>query len=121
MKRVSQTELHDEMRAQGVPFEHVAFTCPVCGTVQSATSLIRAGAGATVDDVEKYVAFSCVGRWTNAGPHDRFRPPGRGCDWTLGGLFRIHKLEVLYPNGDVRACFEFATAEQARALMGAAT
>lgn len=117
MKSVSLAEFHEQMKAQGVPFEHVAFKCVMCGTIQSAQSLINAGAGKTLDEVEKYIAFSCVGRWTNAGPQTRGTAPGKGCDWTLGGLFRIHKVEVVYPDGSGRACFELATPEEARELM----
>ncbi|MBU6231566.1 hypothetical protein KGP36_02765 [Patescibacteria group bacterium] len=111
-------EMHEAFKAQGVPREHLAFVCPMCGTVQSCQSLIKAGAGATVEEVEKFIGFSCVGRWTKAGP-----PPGRpkenntkGCNWTLGGLFQCHKLEVITPDGKRQPSFEVATPDQAREL-----
>ncbi|MEY2882389.1 MAG: hypothetical protein RL490_113, partial [Pseudomonadota bacterium] len=62
--------------AQGVPREHMAFMCPVCGTVQSIASLMAAGASQAAAD--KYIGFSCEGRLTNAGPAVQGRPaPGR--------------------------------------------
>lgn len=111
----------DEFRAaliaQGVPsHEHFAFKCPVCKTVQSARSLIDAGAGATFDDVEKYLGYSCVGRFSDAGPWRKDEPPGRGCNWTLGGLFQIHELEVITRDGEHHPRFEIATPEEAQTL-----
>lgn len=116
-RQITVEQLHTELRAQGVSGrEHYAFRCVCCGTIQSGASLIRAGAGATFEDVEKWVGFSCVGRFTNAGPRRKGEPPGRGCDWTLGGLFTIHKLEILTDDGKACALFEPATPEEARSL-----
>lgn len=70
--------------------EDVTFKCPRCGTLQSAQDLIDAGVGSNLDEVEKYLAFSCVGRWSK----------DKGCDWTLGGLFKLHELEVITPDGE---------------------
>lgn len=117
MTVITLDQFHEQMRAQGVPLVHIAFKCPMCGTVQSAYSLIQVGAGKSMDEVDKYMAFSCIGRWTGAGPHTPGTAPGGGCDWTLGGLFRIHKTEVVFPNGHRRPLFELATPEEARALM----
>lgn len=102
-------ELHAALKDQGVPREHVAFKCPHCGTVQNATDLIEAGAGSTFDEVEKYLGFSCVGRFVD----------GKGCDWTLGGLFQIHELEVLTPDGNKHPLFTLATPEEAKAHLQA--
>ena len=112
-------EMHQAMKAQKVPKEHIAFMCPMCGTVQSCQSLIKAGAGATLEEVEKYIGFSCVGRFTKAGPPPRKPKRGntKGCNWTLGGLFQLHKLEVLLPDGKKQASFEVADHDQAQALM----
>ena len=95
--------------------EDIALVCPMCGTVQSARSLIKAGAGADFDDVEKYLGFSCIGRFTGADS-TRKESDGEPCDWTLGGLFRVHKLEVVTPDGEHHPRFELATPEQAQAL-----
>lgn len=101
---------------QGVPMEHLAFKCPICKTVQSASDLIAAGAGQNFDQVEKYLAFSCVGRFTNAGPHEG-NAPGKGCDWSLGGLFRLHELEVITEEGESHPRFMPASPEEAQAHM----
>lgn len=121
---ITVEEAHRRMKAQGVSSnKHVAFVCPVCGTVQSMASLVAAGC--PKDKVESYIGFSCEGRWTGAGPWpsggDRsakgLRRTYPGCDWTLGGLFRIHRLEVVMPDrAEPQPCFEIASPEQAQAL-----
>ena len=109
--------LTKQLNAQGVSSrEHFAFRCPMCRTVQSAASLIRAGAGKSFDDVEPYVAFSCIGRFTAAGPHRRGSHPGRGCDWTLGGLLGIHNVVLVLADGVERPLFDIAAADEAQAL-----
>lgn len=110
---------HELMRNQNVPREFIAFKCPICGTVQTGTDLIRAGAGKTFDEIEKYLGFSCVGRWTNAGAFKKGSPSGKGCDWTLGGLFHVHKVEVITEDGEKHMTFELATPEEAQAHMKA--
>lgn len=116
MRTITVDEFQNELRSQGVSsHEHFALRCPVCGTVQSSRDLIAAGAGKTFDDVERFLGFSCVGRWTNAGPHKKGNVPGRGCDWTLGGLFQMHDLTVTTPDGEKHPRFEPATPEEAKA------
>ncbi len=121
-ERIPLEEFQARVAALGLPSNHVAFRCPICGTVQSMASLVRAGV--PEDTVESVIGFSCEGRWTGAGPAvpDGDTSPKavarravRGCDWTLGGLFRLHPLEVLTPTG-VRECFALATVEEAEAL-----
>lgn len=114
MKSVTLEQFREELKAQGVDTVDCAFICPRCRTVQSARDLIDAGAGNTLDEVEKYVGFSCVGRWTEAGSPRR-KPDGQPCNWTLGGLFSVHKLEVITPDGEAHPHFEVATPMQARA------
>lgn len=115
MRRITIEDFHAELKNQKVNSkEDLAFKCPMCHTVQSARDLIAAGAGKTFDEVERYLAFSCVGRFTDAGLHKKKHPPGRGCDWTLGGLFGIHALEVLDEEGKTHPSFEPATPEEAR-------
>lgn len=124
VERITVEELHARLKAQGVSArEHAASVCPACGTVQSIASLVRAGVDP--ERAETAMGFSCEGRWTKAGqwPSDKdksakakVRRAVRGCDWTLGGLFRIHRLEVLTPDGKAHPFFEIATAEQAQAL-----
>lgn len=118
-RRITVDELHAELRAQGVPREHVAFVCPMCETVQSIATLIAAGAGVNAVDVERYVGFSCVGRFTGQ-PGPSKAQKGKGCDWTLGGLFGLHTLEVETPDGQVHPSFAPATPAEAQELMAAA-
>lgn len=117
-------EMHARMRAQGVSNrQHIAFVCPVCGTIQSIASLVLAGC--TPVAAERAIGFSCEGRFSNAGPwpgsqdnspQAKARRFIRGCDWTLGGLFQIHKLEVILADGTMQPVFELATADQAQQL-----
>jgi hypothetical protein len=81
--------------------------------MQTGNDLIRAGAGKTFEDVEKYLGFSCVGRFTGA-KSPRKEPDGKPCNWTLGGLFSLHTLEVVTPDGEHHPRFEVATPEQAQ-------
>ena len=90
MQTMTLEEFRSALKAQGVPIEQVKLICPKCKTAQSANDLIAAGAGRSFDDVEKYLGFSCVGRFDET----------KGCDWTLGGLFSIHELEVVTPDGE---------------------
>jgi hypothetical protein len=115
MKIVTHKAWLDELQAQGVPRKHVATKCPICGTVQSMASLERAGA--TEADAMASFGFSCVGRFTNAGPHKRGDPPGKGCDWSLGGLLRLHEVEVVLEGGAISPAFEVASPDEAKALM----
>ena len=115
MQTLTIPEFHAVLRDQGVSSrEHLAFKCPMCGTIQSAADLIKAGAGKQFEDVEKFLAFSCVGRFTGAKYHNDVKP-GDGCDWTLGGLFKTHKLEIIDTEGERHPRFQLATPEEARA------
>lgn len=114
MRQITVDELHAEFTKQGVSkTEHLAFICPMCGTVQSAHDFIKAGAGKNIESVEKYLGFSCVGRFTGASS-PRAKPDGKPCNWTLGGLFALHKLEIVTPDGEAHKSFELATPEQAQ-------
>lgn len=115
MNTMTIEEFHAALNAQGVPLIHCAFRCPMCKTVQSAFDLLEVGAAKSMDEVEKYLAFSCIGRFTNAGPHRKWSPSGKGCDWTLGGLFKIHTFEVVTEDGERHPRFELATPEEAQA------
>lgn len=116
MVTMSIPEFHAALKAQGVSGrEHLAFRCPICGTIQSGADLMRATGKSSFDDVEKWLGFSCVGRFTGAGEWKRGQPAGKGCNWTLGGLFQVHKLEVIDEKGVSHARFEIATPEEAQA------
>ena len=124
-ERISVDELHARFAAQGVAGrDHLAFKCPVCGTVQSIASLRRAAATgsrrvANEATIQNAIGFACEGRYSGAGPWregDPKRAAVRGCDWTLGGLFKIHTLEVVLANGEICPSFALATPEEAQAL-----
>ena len=74
-------------------FKEWKFVCPMCGNVQSYKDF-----EGLVDNPEDYMHFSCIGRFKD----------NIGCDWTLGGLFQIHKTEVIDENGNTYPVFEFA-------------
>lgn len=100
METIDVDEFHRRMKAQKRSrIEDVTFRCPRCKTLQSAQDLIDAGAGRNFNEVEKYLAFSCVGRFTSE----------KGCDWTLGGLLRCHELEVVTSDGERHPRFAPAT------------
>lgn len=116
MKTVTLDQFREELKAQGVPVEHFAFICPMCEAIQSATDLINAGAGDSFESVEKYLGFSCFGRFTGAGSPKKGEGP---CNWTLGGLFQTHKYEVVTDDGEKHPRFSPASAEEAQEHMKA--
>lgn len=93
-----------ELKMQKSPGRgHAVFKCPMCGTLQTANELIAAGAAADLEEVQKYVAFSCIGRFRPGSPsafdHKAQKlKPGFGCDFTLGGLLPICHLMVQVPD-----------------------
>ena len=114
MKEMTLHEFHDECRAQAKSSLDIVFVCPMCKTLQSANDLISAGAGNNLDEVERYLGYACVGRFKGAGTPRR-EPDGHPCDWTLGGLFKLHRLEVITPDGVRHPRFELATLSDAHA------
>lgn len=75
------------------------FVCPACGTVQGAPDFYAAGFERGKGEVNKYLGFSCIGRFTRQGDagiaaKNRGEKWDKGCNWTLGGLLQIHELEV---------------------------
>ena len=115
-----KTMTHDEFLAEakrrfGESPRGWKFVCPMCGTVQSVQQLLDAviASGGKKDDVHGYIGFSCIGRFTHQGDagidaHNRGEPWDKGCNWTLGGLLRVHTLEVIMPEGGKRPTFELA-------------
>ena len=73
------------------------FRCPKCDTKQNFNDFVKF-TELTPDDITKYIAFSCIGRFTDK----------MGCNWTLGGLFQMHTLEITDPEGNNHPMFEFA-------------
>lgn len=114
MKKMTVEEYHNALKAQGMPnMESLCVVCPMCGTVQSPNDLIDAGAGKNMDEAGKYFGFSCIGRWTHQKNPPVDKGTQEGCNWTLGGLFQTHQLEVTTPDGKCHPSFEVATKEQA--------
>ena len=44
----------------------------------------------------------------------RTRSDGQPCNWTLGGLFTLHKLEVITEDGQKHPRFEVTSSDHAR-------
>ena len=117
MRTITQDEFLAECKQRfGPRARDWKFVCPACGTVQSVEQLADAviASGGTKDDVHGYIAFSCIGRFTKQGDagisaKNKGKPWDKGCNWTLGGLLRIHTLEVLI-DGKARPTFELAEA-----------
>lgn len=111
MKTLSQVDFLAECAKRfGPKPRQWKFVCPACGTVQSIQQLFDAGL--SQDEVHGAMAFSCIGRFTgqdDAGiaAKQRGEKWDKGCNWTLGGLFQIHTLEVDI-GGCKRPAFEIA-------------
>ena len=79
------------------------FKCPACGHGQSVAEVMERHPALSVDEVKKWIYFSCEGReWACK----RLKPEV-GCDWTLGGFFQIHHMTVTAPDGHKSPVFEF--------------
>lgn len=116
MKTLTLDQFKQQLKDQGVELLDFAFSCPMCGTIQSARLLIKSGAGEDYDAVSRVLGFSCVGRFTGKGSPSKESAEQQGCNWSLGGLFQTHTLEVITPDGEKHPHFEPATAEQAQSL-----
>jgi hypothetical protein len=81
----------------GEDIKNWKFKCCGCGQSQSLQDFIEA----KIEKAEEKFFFSCIGRWVK----------DRGCDWTLGGLFTIHKTEVINEDGKPIPVFEFEETE----------
>ena len=112
ISKMSLDEFHAACKKQAPRPSEIVFVCPMCKRPQNALDLIEVGAGKNLDEVNKYLGFSCIGRWTGAGS-PRKKPDGQPCNWTLGGLFKCHEFEVVSPDGESHALFRLATKEEA--------
>lgn len=116
MNTMTQDEfLAEAKRRFGENVREWKFVCPMCGTIQSVQQLLDAvlKLGGKKDDVHGYIGFSCIGRFTRQGDagiaaKNRGEKWDKGCNWTLGGLFQCHTLEVTMPEGGHRPTFELA-------------
>jgi len=78
------------------------FVCPFCKTIQTPQDLLDAGV--KKEDLDGFIGFSCIGRFTDGK---------KGCDWTLGGLFSIHESIIICNDNRNRPIFEFADGDEA--------
>ena len=113
-KVINEIEYAKLLDAQEVPKMDYAVKCCMCGTVQSARDFLNLGIAPS--EIGKYLGFSCIGRFMGAGS-PRATPDSKPCNWTLGGLFKTHKLEVELRDGKRMPVFEPATKKEAQALM----
>lgn len=123
IRQITQKEFLNELERQGAPDRaKLCFKCPMCGTIQCAADLIAAGAGKAFDDVVSSLGFSCIGRFTHHKPPPKKEDFGSqdGCNWTLGGLFQMHTLEVIMDSGEKMPVFEVATPDEAKAHLAKA-
>jgi len=104
-RTITQDELRNELlRRFGTDPYKWAFVCPACGTVQTAQSFVDAGFERGKGEINKYLGFTCVGRFSGQGDegisaHQKGQAWSKGCNWTLGGLLKIHTLEVVEWDG----------------------
>lgn len=124
METVTLEEFQTRCWAQGVPWQHVAFKCPQCGTVQSMASLIMAGC--PIHEAESVLGVKCEGHYSGNGPFGPIRTlalgPPRGCKMALTGT-----APVLHPHAGLKVVmgnfsyplFALATPEEAQALRAA--
>lgn len=107
MIKMTHTEWCNEAaRRFGPKGENWRFVCPVCGHVASVKDWAAAGAP------QGAVAFSCVGRWTGAGPYKKGE--AGPCNYAGGGLFRLNPVTVTdCPGGGEYTAFNFAPEEGA--------
>ena len=81
------------------------FKCPSCGAIQSAEDFSQLDCFKDKKgEINKFIGFSCIGRFTRENEKEKFK----GCNWTLGGLFQIHALEIEDNDGKMHKHFELA-------------
>jgi hypothetical protein len=72
------------------------FRCLACGHTQSFESV--SARNPALRNASSWIYFTCEGAFT----------AGVGCDWALGSVYTLHRLEVISENGAVAPVFEFA-------------
>jgi hypothetical protein len=98
--------------------KHWKFECPMCGTAQSAADLLATGKFVPGSgEVNKYLGFSCIGRFTGQGDagiaaKNKGENWDKGCNWTLGGLLRLHAVELVDDAGETHPHFDLAPAAE---------
>ena len=104
-KQMTHAEWVAEGKRRFGPHTHKwQFVCPACGHVASVQDWQDA------DAPETAVAFSCVGRWTEA-KRQAFGGDGPGpCNYAGGGLFAINPIAV-EKDGKIHRVFDFSDPE----------
>lgn len=88
---------------------HWKFICPACKKTQNGEDFLNF---VPEEDINSYIGFSCIGRVNGKGNSflnsngDKGKYPN-GCDWTVGGFLKIHKLTILKDNKE-HYHFDFA-------------
>lgn len=111
MKTMTYDEFLAAMKLQANSRVEVVVKCPMCKTLQMGRDFMALGL--SEDEAMRALGSSCIGRKMRA-PSPRKVPDGQPCDWTLGGLFRMHTLEVVTPDGQTHPHFELATEQEAQ-------
>ena len=82
------------------------FKCPSCGFVQTFNDFLKAGA--TKEDAQGMIGFSCIGRvMEDKGEFLGKKKKGKPCNYAGGGLFRINPL-IIVSEGKEQGYFDFA-------------
>ena len=98
MRKLSHREwINEAIELFGKDSKEWKFVCPSCGHIQSIKSVLEHNPSLDSNDIQNWIHYNCEGRINE----------GEGCVWTLGGLFHIHKLEVIYQEKTIPS-FEFA-------------
>lgn len=111
MLTVTIKEFHALCKEQAGSTLDTVVICPACKTLQCGHDFIAAGVER--ERVARVLGFNCVGRYTGA-QSARKVPDGQPCNWTLGGLFQIHTMEVIDEEGVKHPHFELASVQAAK-------
>lgn len=99
MKRIKIGAFLEKAKKINEDFKKVNFICVRCKQKQCVNDFLNAGISKEV--TEGQIGFSCIGRSVE----------GIGCDWSLGGLFSIHTLEIESDDGKIHPSFELESLE----------
>jgi len=83
------------------------FKCPACGYVQSFRDFEP---HMDKEEIYKYIAFSCIGRFDGHGDNTMFRGK-QPCNYAGGGLFAINPVHITDDEGNEYHRFDFADSE----------
>ena len=105
MRKITMDEFIEEGKCKfGIDASNWKLVCPMCNTAQSINDFIEAGID--MDEAKKAIGFACIGRYTNKGTPAEELNKNHGCNWTLGGILRMHKLEIICEDGEVLPHFD---------------